>query len=157
MQIKNVEDVYPLSPMQEGMLFHSLYTRQSEEYYEQVTCILRGDLNVTAFQHAWQQVIACHSILRTLFVWERLDALLQVVRQQVELPWSEQDWRHLSSEEQHERIQAFLRADRAQGFDLGQAPLLRLHLIRLGEQVTHFTWSFHHLLLDGWSVSRVLG
>ncbi len=157
MQIKNVEDVYPLSPMQEGMLFHSLYTPQSEAYFEQMTCLLHGDLDVRAFKQAWQQVVTYHPILRTLFLWERFDALLQVVRQQVELPWSEQDWGHLSSEEQDEQIQDWLQADRAQGFDLARAPLLRLSLIRLSEHTYHFTWSFHHLLLDGWSVSTVLG
>src|SRR5579872_6831731 len=133
MQIKNVEDVYPLSPMQEGMLFHSLYTPQSEAYFEQMTCLLYGDLDVRAFKLAWQQVVARHPILRTLFLWERLDALLQVVRQQVELPWSEQDWRHLPPAEQNERVQTFLRADITQGFDLARAPLLRLSLIRLSE------------------------
>ena len=73
MQMKNVEDVYPLSPMQEGMLFHSVYAPQSEVYFEQVTCVLRGKLDVSAFKQAWQRVVARHPILRTCFLWERLE------------------------------------------------------------------------------------
>ncbi len=153
----NLEAIYPLSPLQEGMLFHHLYAPQSEVYFEQVTCTLHGTMDVTAFKQAWLQVIAHQPTLRTLFLWEHLDTPLQVVRQQVDVPWTELDWCSLPSDEQDTQVQAKLRADRAQGFDLSQAPLLRLHLIRLSEQVTHFTWSFHHLLLDGWSASAVLG
>ena len=157
MQLTNVEDIYPLSPMQEGMLFHSLYDPQSEIYFEQIAFTLRGHLNVPALQQAWEQVIARHAILRTLFLWEQLDHPLQIVRQQVGLPWTEHDWRHLPMNEARVRLQNFLRADRSQGFDLSQAPLLRLHLTRLSEQESHFTWSFHHILLDGWSVATVFG
>ncbi len=153
----DLEAIYPLSPMQEGILFHSLYSPQSEVYFEQFTYTLRGNLDVPAFKAAWQRVVARHPILRTLFLWENLEKPLQVVRKQVELSWSEYDWRHLRSEEQDERLQAWLQADRAQGFDLGRAPLLRLGLIQLGERTYRFTWSFHHLLLDGWSVFTVLG
>ncbi len=157
MQLTNVEDIYPLSPMQEGMLFHSLYDPQSEVYFEQITFTLHGNLNVAAFQQAWQQVIARHPILRTLFLWEQLDTPLQVVRQQVALPWTVLDWRSVPVSEHEERLQEFRHADRAQGFDLSQAPLLRLNLICLSEHVYHFTWSFHHILLDGWSVATVIG
>src|SRR5579863_2947234 len=157
MQLTNVEDIYPLSPMQEGMLFHSLYDPQSEVYFEQIAFTLRGNLNVVAFQRAWQHVIACHPILRTLFLWENLDTPLQVVRQQVALPWTVLDWRHVPASKHEEGLQGFMRSDRAQGFDLSQAPLLRLNLIRLSEDLYHFTWSFHHILLDGWSVATVIG
>ena len=156
MKKDNIEAIYPLSPMQQGMLFHSLYEPHAEIYFEQVAGTLHGDFFVVAFQQAWQQVITCHPLLRTLFMWENLDTPLQVVRQRVDLPWTEQDWQHLASEEQNEQILAWMRADRAQGFDFARAPLLRLNLIRLSEYVYHFTWSFHHILLDGWSVSTVL-
>ncbi|HLX56092.1 MAG TPA: condensation domain-containing protein, partial [Ktedonobacteraceae bacterium] len=153
----NLEAIYPLSPLQEGMLFHHLYAPHSEVYFEQVTCTLRGNIDMRAFKQAWQEVIAHHPTLRTLFLWEHLDTPLQVVRQQVALPWTELDWRSLPSDEQNIQVQAIVSADRAQGFVLSQAPLMRLSIIRLRDQMTHFTWSFHHLLLDGWSASAVLG
>ncbi|HLX56805.1 MAG TPA: amino acid adenylation domain-containing protein, partial [Ktedonobacteraceae bacterium] len=131
--IPNIEAIYPLSPLQEGMLFHRLYDPQSEVYFEQVIFNLHGNLDVPAFKSAWQQVIARHPILRTLFLWEHLSAPLQIVRQHVALPWCELDWQSLPDHEQSAQLQDFLHADRAQGFDLSQAPLLRLNLIRLSE------------------------
>src|SRR5437660_6800177 len=157
MQMKNVEDVYPLSPMQEGMLFNSLYAPQSEVYFEQMTCIIRGKLNASAFKQAWQQVVARHPILRTCFLWERLEEHLQVVRQRVELPWSEHNWMPLPVHEQQERLQSWQQADRAQGFDLKRAPLMRFSLIRLSEYVDHVLLSCKLLLLSGWSTSMVMG
>src|SRR5581483_7746205 len=109
MKKDNIEAIYPLSPMQQGMLFHSLYEPHTEIYFEQVAGTLHGDFNVAAFLQAWQQVIMCHPLLRTLFMWENLDTPLQVVRQRVDLPWTEQDWQHLASEEQNEQIQAWMR------------------------------------------------
>src|SRR5215216_7536641 len=84
-EMKNVEDVYPLTPMQQGMLFHSLYAPNSEVYIDQASCRVQGDLNVAAFQQAWQRVIDRHSVLRTAFVHQGLNESLQIVRQQAAL------------------------------------------------------------------------
>ena len=92
MQLTNVEDIYPLSPMQEGMLFHSLYDPQSEVYFEQITFTLHGNLNVAAFQQAWQQVIARHPILRTLFLWNISTRHCKSCASRC-APWTELDWR----------------------------------------------------------------
>jgi amino acid adenylation domain-containing protein len=81
---------------------------------------------------------------------------LQVVQQQTALPWEEEDWRGLSHTEQRERLEALLRADRERGFELTQAPLMRMTLLRLGESEWQFVWSFHHILLDGWCTSLLL-
>jgi amino acid adenylation domain-containing protein/non-ribosomal peptide synthase protein (TIGR01720 family) len=153
---KNIEAIYPLSPMQQGMLFHSLYAPQSGVYFVQLSCTIRGDFDTLAFERAWSRVIERHPALRTLFVWERQDKPLQVVRQQVKTPWTQHDWRALTDEEQQLQLATFLEADRARNFDLGKAPLLRLALLRLAADRWHFVWSFHHLLLDGWSLSLVL-
>ena len=148
---KNIEDVYPLSPMQAGMLFHSLLSPESGVYCEQTCFELHGVLNVSAFAQAWQQVIARHPILRTACVWKNLEKPLQVVGRQFKFPWQEEDWRGVKPKEQQQKLAALLITDRQQGFELSQAPLMRLFLIRLSEQVYHFTWSHHHILLDGWS------
>lgn len=151
-----IEDIYPLSPVQQGMLFHSLYAPTSGVYCEQLVVTLRGPVNVTAFQQAWQQVIEQVPMLRTAFMWEDLEAPLQVVCRQVTLPCEVHDWREWDAAAQEERIQAWLQCDRERGFDLAAAPLMRLTLIRLAAERYHFIWSHHHLLLDGWSVALVL-
>ncbi|BBA33066.1 putative linear pentadecapeptide gramicidin synthetase LgrB [Methylocaldum marinum] len=154
---RQVEDIYPLSSMQQGMLFHTLHVPESGLYFEQLSGILDGDLDVAAFERAWQYVLERHPSLRTGFLWEGLDEPLQVVRSNVTLSWHHEDWREISPSEQPERLEAFLAADRARGFELGQAPLMRCALLRIAEAKYYFVWSYHHLLLDGWSLPRVLG
>src|ERR687886_738282 len=156
MKIKNVEGIYSLSPIQQGLLFHTLYASDSGVYFVQLSCTFNGDLHISAFERAWQQVVERHSVLRTAFIWQGLDEALQVVRQHVRLPWEQHDWRRLSPVEQQEQLEVFLHADRERGFDLSQAPLMRLTLIQMDENVYQFIWSHHHLLLDGWSLSLVL-
>jgi thioesterase domain-containing protein len=156
MKIKNVEDMYPLSATQELMLVHSLSAPWSRVLFQQMTCTLQGALDRAAYQRAWQEVMARHPVLRTLFVWEGLPRMLQVVRQSVVLPWQELDWRHLPAREQEQQSHAFLQQDRARGFDPGHAPLMRCSLLRLSDEQTLFVWSSHHLLFDGWSRARLL-
>ncbi len=153
---KNLEAIYPLSPMQQGMLFHTLYEPQSAMYFEQFGCTLRGALDAGAFRRAWQAMVDRHGILRTAFVWKQQDRPLQAVFQEADLPWEELDWRGLSAEEQRARLAGFLVADQARGFDLAKPPLVRGTLIRLEEQLYRFILSHHHLLLDGWSLPLLL-
>ena len=155
-QEKSVESIYPLSPMQQGMLFHTLLSPKSGVYFNQILYTLTGELQKAAMQRAWQQVVDRHEPLRTLFVWEGQEKPLQVVRRRVMLPWEELDWRGLSADEQSAKLAAFLQADRQRGFDLAQAPLMRLALIRLEESHYELIWSHHHLLMDGWSSFLIL-
>ncbi|MEH2367576.1 amino acid adenylation domain-containing protein [Nostoc sp.] len=148
---KNIESIYPLSPMQQGMLFHTLYEPESGVYIEQFCLTLSGNLDITVLQQACVRVVKRHPVLRTLVVWEKQEKPLQVVCKQVELPWQNYDWRSLSATEQQERLEAFLQADRVQGFVLDKAPLMRFTLIRVADDTYEFVWSFHHLLIDGWS------
>ena len=87
--MRNVEDIYPLSPVQQGMLFHALYDPKAGVYLEQMTFTLHGDLNASAFQRAWQRIVERHPVLRTAFVWQGLEEPMQVVRQNVKLPWKQ--------------------------------------------------------------------
>ncbi|HEY4385098.1 MAG TPA: amino acid adenylation domain-containing protein, partial [Ktedonobacteraceae bacterium] len=151
-----LEDMYPLAPMQQGILFHSLYAPQSGVYFMQLSVTLHGDLNVAAFQRTWQEIQQRHSILRTAFNWEHREEPFQIVYRQAKLHWHEHDWRAFSRQEQIEQLQAFIQADREKGFDLTRAPLMRLNLIRLADESYHFLWSHHHLLLDGWSCGLLL-
>ncbi len=153
---RNVQDVYPLSPLQEGMLFESLYAPESGVYVEQIAAELRGDLDAAAFAAAWRRAVDRHPVLRTAFVWKRVERPLQVVHREVELPVVEEDWRGLGDAERERRLEAYLAADAARGFDLARPPLMRLALFRTGEERHRVVWSFHHVLLDGWSVPLVL-
>jgi len=151
-----VEDIYPLSPMQQGMLFHTLYSPLSGAYFEQLDWNIQGEFDIAAFKRAWQQVFNRHPVLRIAVVWERRDKALQIIFKNVNLPWEEQDWRGFSQRQQNERLEAFLKADRGRGFDLAKPPLIRMTMIRLEDSSYQFIWSFHHLLLDGWSASLVI-
>ncbi|MEG4490502.1 amino acid adenylation domain-containing protein [Microcoleus sp. D3_18_C4] len=152
----NVEDFYPLSPMQQGMLFHTLYSPNSGVYFEQLTCTLRKLANAQAFKQAWQHVTDRHPILRTSFVWEGVKEPVQVVYRQVQLPWEECDWQGLAPAAQQQQLETFLKSDRDRGFDMRQPPLMRMTLIKLAKDTYYFIWSHHHLLLDGWSNPTIL-
>ncbi|HEY0736386.1 MAG TPA: amino acid adenylation domain-containing protein [Herpetosiphonaceae bacterium] len=151
----NIQDIYKLSPIQQGMLFHNLYTPASAVYFEQFSWAA-PDLDIEAFERAWQQAVDRHPILRTSFFWEDLDEPLQLVHRRVTLPIERYSWVELSPEEQAARLPQFLRDDRARGFELSQAPLMRLSLIQLDQRNYQITWSYHHLLLDGWSVALLM-
>ncbi|WP_298917464.1 non-ribosomal peptide synthetase [uncultured Nostoc sp.] len=155
MNTANIENIYELSPVQQGILFHSLYESESGAYFVQISYGLRGMLNIEAFERAWERVVAHHSPLRTSFHWEGLDKPLQVVNKKVQLPLEKLDWRGINPEEQQEKFQAFLLSDRQLGFNLSDESLLRLTLIRLDNQHYHFVWSSHHIILDGWSGALV--
>ncbi len=154
--MENIEDVYVASPMQRGLVFHRLYAPESSAYFVQTIYDLQGDLNVGAFQQIWQAILDRYSILRTSFVWEELDEVLQVVHGHLTLPWQNYDWRALPEAEQQTRLREFIEDDRSLKIDLSEPPLLRMTLIRLAEQQWKFIWSHHHSLLDGWSAFIIL-
>jgi amino acid adenylation domain-containing protein len=156
MDVNKIEDLYELSPMQQGMLSHSLAAPEAGLYVIQLSYTLHGDLNLSAFEQAWQQVMARHLVLRTSFHREDVEKPLQVVHGQVTLPLEVLDWRELSAAAQPDRLEAFLVADRRRGFEFEQAPVMRLALIKLTENTHQLIWSFHHIVFDGWSASLLL-
>lgn len=151
MNRKNIEDIYPLTPLQQGMLFHSLADPDSAAYIEQTSCVLEGELDVAAFERAWQTVMQRHPILRTAFIGLSQKEPAQAVFRRLELPLSRLDWRKLPAAEREWRSREWLEADRQRGFDLNQAPLFRLTLIHEEHSRFRFVWTYHHALLDGWS------
>ena len=152
-----VEDVYDLTPTQQGMLFHRLYMPSSESYFNQLTCLLEGELDAGAFRAAWQQTVERHPALRTSFHWEGIEQPVQVAHRRVSLPWNDVDYSEVDDDAALELWHDQLRQGRAAGFRMNEAPLMRWTLARLGDSRWRFNWSQHHLLLDGWSSSLVLG
>jgi amino acid adenylation domain-containing protein/non-ribosomal peptide synthase protein (TIGR01720 family) len=153
---RSVEDVYPLSPLQEGMLFHCLHAPNSGAYVTHLVLKLGGALDVEAFQRAWDHVIARHTSLRTGFLWDQISESVQVVRRHANVSWSEEDWRGADDNKRTQDLRAFLNKDRILGFDLSKAPLIRLALIRIAEDAYYFVWTHHHMVMDGWSAPLVL-
>jgi amino acid adenylation domain-containing protein/non-ribosomal peptide synthase protein (TIGR01720 family) len=151
-----LEDLYPASPVQQGMLFHTLEAARPGVYVNQLAVTLDTALDVAAFERAWAEVVARHAVLRTAFVWSGLDEPLQAVLRTAPIHWVREDWRGSGGEQQGGRLSAWLETDRRQGFDPATAPLLRCAMLRCDEQRYHFVWTFHHLLLDGWSIPILL-
>ncbi|WP_276574997.1 non-ribosomal peptide synthetase [Pseudomonas tohonis] len=152
---REVDDLYPLTPMQQGMLFHSLYEPGTGHYINQMRLDMQG-LDPERFQRAWQEAVEAHDILRSRFIWEGgLERPLQVVQRQVEVPFARHDWR--GRDDLATALDALATAELEQGFDLARAPLLRLALVQVGEGAWHLVYTHHHILMDGWSNSQLLG
>jgi amino acid adenylation domain-containing protein/non-ribosomal peptide synthase protein (TIGR01720 family) len=153
--ISQLSNLYPLSPMQQGMLFHSLFS-QSDAYINQ-TCLHISALDVDRFKAAWQQVVVRHDVLRTGFIC--LDPVpLQYVRKTAELAWQQLDWQQQSVEAQQLALLELAAAEQRRGFELErEAGLTRLVLIKLSPDSHYLIWTTHHILTDGWSSSALLG
>jgi thioesterase domain-containing protein/acyl carrier protein len=152
---KNTEAIYSLSPSQQGLLFETLSASEPGIHIEQISWSMKN-LDLAAFEQAWQRVLVRHSSLRTAFVWKNVDEPLQVVLQQVEVPLERQNWCVFSSFQQQEKLKVYLKTDRLRGFKLTKAPLMRLALFQISENAYQIVWTHHHILIDGWSVALVL-
>ncbi|MBN4174790.1 Linear gramicidin synthase subunit D [Pseudomonas savastanoi pv. phaseolicola] len=146
-----IEDIYPLSPMQQGMLFHSLFDEGAGNYINQMRVSISG-LDVPRFHNAWQSAVNNHEVLRSCFI-SQSEQSLQVVQRQVTLPFVELDARG----KPQNWLDDWAQADRQQGFDLAHGPLLRLAVVRTGDDAWQLIYTSHHILMDGWSSSRLLG
>ncbi|MAE65560.1 MAG: non-ribosomal peptide synthetase [Phycisphaeraceae bacterium] len=147
---------YPLSPVQEGMLYHSLGAPRSGVYVQQLVCRIRGPLDVEPFDRAWRAVVAQHDALRTSFDLEGGDHPAQRVHAGVELEWSLLDWRDLSAPTRNDQLARLLAEDRSRGFDTARPPVMRMTMIRIGDGEHRWIWTSHHALLDGRSRAIVL-
>ncbi|MBM3298845.1 MAG: amino acid adenylation domain-containing protein, partial [Deltaproteobacteria bacterium] len=152
----NIESTYPLSYMQEGVLFLELRTPRSGINTEQIVCGLHEEIDINALQRAWRQVAKRHVIFRTSLHWVGYRKPVQKVHRHVDIPWEFKDWRGLSEEEQSTRFREFLEADCKLGFNVSKAPLMRWTLLRLREQDYRLIWSFDHVLIDARSFTIVL-
>ncbi|HYL98838.1 MAG TPA: amino acid adenylation domain-containing protein, partial [Blastocatellia bacterium] len=155
-RFRDIEDLYPTSPLQQGLLFHVLYSTAADLYLNQLSYWIQGALDTSAFKEAWSRVSSRHAIWRTAFVWEDLEQPLQVVLKAAALGFEELDWRGMPSEEQERSFELLLNKDRLLPFDLMKPPLARLTLVRLSHDAFQFVWTHHHLISDGWSAVILL-
>lgn len=154
---RNIEAIHRLSGIQLGLLYHSVFDRGPGVYVQQYTCALAGELDEQRFADAWRYAIERHASLRTLFTWERRDEPLQIVRVRAEPEWTHHDWSDEPAASLEDRFDRFHHDERLAPMPLDRAPLMRFHLIRTGPASRRFVWTFHHLILDGWSMHTVLG
>jgi amino acid adenylation domain-containing protein len=154
--MSNVDDAYPLTPSQLGILYDSLRDVDPELYFEQVRFDLVGEIDLDEMSLAWREIVARHPPLRTIWLWEGLDRPVQVVRTNVELPWTVLDWSDRDGAAARSDLDDLASADRRAGFDLRKAPVMRVLVVRLSHDRVHVVWSYHHIMMDGWSTSLII-
>jgi non-ribosomal peptide synthase protein (TIGR01720 family) len=152
----DVEDLYALSPLQQGLFFHAIATPGQDLYLQQLHGELRGALDVAAFEHAWRELVQRHAIFRGRFVWEGLAEPLFLIQPAAELEVDVLDWRAIDADRQDQMLPDLLRADRRRGLVLDRAPLMRVTIVQRRDLRWHWIWTHHHALLDGWCVGLVL-
>ncbi|MFJ6141685.1 condensation domain-containing protein, partial [Kitasatospora sp. NPDC092286] len=152
-----VEDVLPLTPLQEGLLFHALFDGQAPDVYTvQLGVDLDGTVDPAAMRAAARALIRRNPALRAAFRHEGVRRPVQVIAREVEAPFREVDLRAFEEEEREARLTRLLTDERSRRFDLTRPPLFRLLLVHLGERSSRLVLTNHHILLDGWSMPLVL-
>ncbi|WP_406737549.1 amino acid adenylation domain-containing protein [Streptomyces sp. NBC_00853] len=152
-----IADVLPLTPLQEGMLFHSLYDNEAVDAYTvQLSLDLEGKLDAEALKAAGQALLRRHPNLAAGFRYEKLNRPVQVIPHDVELPWREVDLRERTEPDRLAELARLTDEERGRRFDLTRPPLLRFTLVRLADDRYRLLLSMHHILIDGWSFPVLL-
>ncbi len=159
--IENIADIYPVTPLQNGMLYHTLTDHSEGMYINQSLVDLKGALNVTALELAWQWVIDQHAMLRSGFVWKHLDEPVQFVAREISNDWQFIDWSEQAIGDAFRpnldaQLAQLANDDLKQGFDLTNAGLMRFKLVKMNNDHHSLVWTRHHLIVDGWCTSIIL-
>ena len=159
-QTINHHSIYPekacsLSPFQYTVIDFLKHNPHSKAYFNQVIFEIIGQVNEKLLKKSWDYAMKNYPILRTRFVCDKDDMPVQRVQDKVKLPWIDQDWSVLDDLEVLNSLNNFIYQDREKGFDTSRPPLWRLNFIRLPRNRYYIIWTFHNLLLDGWSMSQI--
>jgi len=152
----DVKNIYPLSPMQEGMLFHALHDAGGA-YIEQLSYRIVGNIDLNLFRAAWEELVRRHDVLRTIFVHKDVPRPLQIVLNRWRVDFSTVELRGTARDEAESRISVIKEQDRATPFNLAKGPLMRVRVLSLADNEAEVVWSHHHIILDGWSAGIVQG
>ncbi|MGB0524987.1 MAG: amino acid adenylation domain-containing protein, partial [Flammeovirgaceae bacterium] len=150
-----LQDIYSLSPMQEGMLFHGLYNTSSTAYTEQLSFDLH-EVDVELLKKSWEYITEHHTVCRTRFFHNALSSPIQCVYRKVEVPFECFDYSNEQADHLSEKIDAFMQADIERGFTFDEVPLMRISLIKQTEKLHTMVWTSHHMLMDGWSLPIII-
>ncbi|MER3121475.1 amino acid adenylation domain-containing protein [Bacillus altitudinis] len=151
-----VQDMYYLSPMQEGMLFHTLHHQEKGFYVEQMDMNVKGTLRHDLLEKSMNIIVERYDIFRTVFLHEKVKRPVQVVLKNRPFQLDVVDIQDLSESEQLERIDRFKQKDQLRGFDLSKDLLMRASVFQTGPSSYRWIWSYHHILLDGWCFGLVV-
>ncbi len=151
-----VAQIYALSPMQEGMLYHHLLGDDPHAYHEQISFEIEGQFNIRILENSFKQLIHKYEALRTIFVYQKLNVPQQVVIRNRPVIIGFKDLGHLGKEAQAEYVKQFKQDDIAIGFDLSKDILIRMSVFQLGKELHQIVLSFHHIIMDGWSFGIVI-
>ncbi|MDL2028349.1 non-ribosomal plipastatin synthetase PpsC [Bacillus subtilis] len=155
-QQPEIQDIYPLSFMQEGMLFHSLYDEQSRAYFEQASFTIHGQLDLERFQKSMDAVFDRYDIFRTAFIYKNVAKPRQVVLKQRHCHVHVEDISHLNEKDKEHCTEAFKEQDKSKGFDLQTDVLMRISILKWAPDHYVCIWSHHHILMDGWCLGIVI-
>ncbi|WP_226608383.1 condensation domain-containing protein, partial [Bacillus cereus] len=153
---KNVNDLYRLSPMQHGILFHCLNHPKDHAYFEQMTMEVEGNLNVKHLEVSLNRIVEKQDVLRTVFLYSKVKEPTQLVLKSRKTSVQVEDISNLSKSAQYDFLMNLKRKDRERGFDLSRDLLFRMVVIRTGDATYQILLSFHHIILDGWSIGLLL-
>lgn len=152
-----IEDIYPPTPLQQGILFHSLADPEAGFYIDQLAVEFEfpQDLQESTLAEAFRKLVRRHEVLRAALIWERQEQPLQVILREADLEVLQVDWTGLETAEQSRRLEELLVSERARGFDLARPPLLRIASARRNATTCHLVVTYHHIILDAWSIANL--
>jgi hypothetical protein len=148
-RVFDIERHYPLTPVQQSMLFNSIADGRPGVEIEQVLCTLHDTLDPARFKQAWALLVQRHAILRTRFLWQHVEEPRQEVLRDTPLRWENFDWSDLPDDEREAGWRTLVAAAWLEGFDLAAAPPMRFALVCDGPRDYRFCWTHHHALIDG--------
>ncbi|WP_061336776.1 non-ribosomal peptide synthetase [Clostridium botulinum] len=151
-----IKNIYSLTPMQMGMLFHALKDKESSSYFEQSILTLKGEIDLNTFERSFNKVIERYDILRTVFVYENVDKPKQIVFKERKTKISYEDISQLSNESKESYIENFISKDKEKGFSLEKDLLIRMSILKVEKDKYEVVWSFHHILMDGWCLNIIM-
>ncbi|BAZ51970.1 amino acid adenylation domain-containing protein [Nostoc sp. NIES-4103] len=151
-----LEDAYPLAMLQMGMVYHSEYNKDGAFYHDIFSLHLKTSLDIQLLQVTVQDLVNRHTVLRTSFELSKFSIPLQLVHQQVEIPLQVEDWCHLNDSEHEVALTAWFEAEKKRPFDWTRPPLVRFCIHRRTPETFNLTVSFHHAILDGWSLASMM-
>jgi len=153
---ENLKDIYPLTPMQQGMLFHALYDKDSLAYFNQFSLRLSEEINVRIFENSWNEVLMRYDTLRTVFITKNVPEPVQIILKHQNLDFYFEDIRWMEQSDQKVFLNAYKNKDKARSFDLSKDVLMRIALIQLDKSSFQFICTCHHILTDGWSTGIIM-
>lgn len=156
LKTEEIQTVYPLTPIQTGLLFHAIENLKSYAYFIQTYWHSARKYNNKAMLEAWNLLISNHELLRATYLWDGIDKPIQIIHKQAKITIIEKDWTTCLPEEQERKFNEYLMQDREIGIDLQKAPLMRLTIIHLSDKKQSIIWSFHHIIIDNLSVYRII-